>query len=132
MEIGYRFRKYYRTNTSINWKKNHFHFAMAGFSAPMGYPIGMGLNNGLLNFDKEPVSFAPYSEMAISTNGQISQIQITRDYNFHQKCFKFCKRLIHEYYVAHNKTFDYEVFYDFIKVEIRQWKNVTRRFAKTL
>ena len=87
----------------------------AGFSAPMGYPIGMGLNNGLLNFEKEPVSFAPSGEMAISTNGQIPQFQITEIYNFHQKRFEFCKRLIHEYYIAHNKIFDYEVFYDFIK-----------------
>ncbi len=87
----------------------------AGFSAPMGYPTGEQINKALLNFDNEPVDFAPSGVLAIPTNGQKPQFQIAGIYNFHQKRFEFCKRLIHEYYVAHGKTFDYEVFYDFIK-----------------
>lgn len=29
----------------------------AGFSAPKGYPIGNGMNNGLLHFDDKDVDF---------------------------------------------------------------------------
>ena len=86
----------------------------AGFSAPMGYPVGNGLSKGLLNFEENLVDFAPSGELAISTDGQKPQFQLYGIRNFHQKRFEFCKRLIKEYYVAHNNMFDYEQFYDFI------------------
>ena len=31
----------------------------AGFSIPMGYPTGGAVNNGILKFDEQPVSFSP-------------------------------------------------------------------------
>ncbi len=86
----------------------------AGFSAPMGYPVGNDLNEELLNFDDNLVDFAPSGELAISIDGQKPQFQLYGIRNFHQKCFEFCQRLIHEYYVAHDNMFDYEFFYDFI------------------
>ena len=86
----------------------------AGFSAPMGYPVGDGLNNGILNFDDKLVDFAPSGELAISKDGQKPEFQMYGIRNYHQKRFEFCKRLIREYYVAHNNMFDYEEFYDFI------------------
>jgi hypothetical protein len=86
----------------------------AGFSAPMGYPVGNGLNEELLNFDDNLVDFAPSGELAISTDGQKPQFQLYGIRNYHQKRFEFCQRLIHEYYVAHDNMFDYELFYDFI------------------
>ena len=79
----------------------------AGFSAPMGYPVGNGLSKGLLNFEENLVDFAPSGELAISTDGQKPQFQLYGIRNFHQKRFEFCKRLIKEYYVAHNNMFDY-------------------------
>ena len=87
----------------------------AGFSAPKGYPIGNGMNNGLLNFDDKDVDFSPSGELVISKNGRKPQFQIEGVYNVHQKYFIFCKRLIKEYSIAHDGKFDYELFYDFIK-----------------
>lgn len=87
----------------------------AGFSAPKGYPIGNGMNNGLLNFDDKDVDFSPSGEFVISKNGRKPQFQIEGVYNVHQKYFIFCKRLIKEYSIAHDGKFDYELFYDFIK-----------------
>lgn len=87
----------------------------AGFSAPKGYPIGNGMNNGLLNFDDEDVDFSPSGELAISADGRKPQFQIDGVYNVHQKYFIFCKRLIKEYSIANDEKFDYELFYDFIK-----------------
>lgn len=87
----------------------------AGFSAPKGYPVGSDMNNGLLNFDDNDVSFSPSGELAISKDGQKPQFQVEGVYNVHQKYFVFCKRLIKEYTRNHNGKFDYELFYDFIK-----------------
>ena len=100
--------------TSINQRKSISLLLGAGFSAPMGYPIGNDLNERLLNFDDEDVDFAPSGELAISTDGQKTQFQMYGIRNFHQKRFEFCQRLIKEYYVAHDNMFDYEQFYDFI------------------
>lgn len=41
----------------------------AGFSAPMGYPIGNDMNKRLLNFDDSTLDFAPCGSLAASTNG---------------------------------------------------------------
>ena len=40
----------------------------AGFSAPMGYPIGNDMNNGLLNFDESSLDFAPCGTLVSSTD----------------------------------------------------------------
>ena len=89
----------------------------AGFSAPMGYPIGNDMNNGLLNFDDSTLDFAPCGSLVSSTNGTKPSFQMDGVLNIHQKYFIFCKRLIKEYKEAHNDMFDYEQFYDFIKTE---------------
>ena len=86
----------------------------AGFSAPMGYPIGNELNDGLLNFD-ETIYFAPCGSLACSNDGSKLTFQNEDIFNNHQKYFIFCMRLIQEYSKEH--TFDYEEFYDFIKGE---------------
>lgn len=87
----------------------------AGFSAPMGYPIGNTLNEKIRNFDDSNLDFSPSGEIAVSTNGMKPQFQMYGILNAHQKYYLFCKRLIEEYAVAHNNQFDYELFYDFIK-----------------
>lgn len=87
----------------------------AGFSAPMGYPIGNDMNNGLLNFDESSLDFAPCGTLASSTDGTKPKFQMDGVLNNHQKHFIFCKRLIKEYTETHNDMFDYEQFYDFIK-----------------
>lgn len=89
----------------------------AGFSAPMGYPIGNDMNKGLLNFDDSSLDFAPCGTLANSTDGTKPMFQMNGVLNNHQKFFIFCKRLIKEYTKAHKDKFDYEQFYDFIKTE---------------
>jgi len=89
----------------------------AGFSAPMGYPIGNDMNNGLLNFDESSLDFAPCGTLVSSTDGTKPKFQKDGVLNNHQKYFIFCKRLIKEYTEAHDDMFDYEQFYDFIKTE---------------
>ena len=48
----------------------------AGFSAPMGYPIGNDMNNGLLNFDESSLDFAPCGTLASSTDGTKPKFQM--------------------------------------------------------
>ncbi len=88
----------------------------AGFSAPMGYPIGNDMNEKLLAFDDRTLHFAPCGSLVSSTDGT-PMSPMDRIVNNHQKYFIFCKRLIKEYTKAHNDIFDYEQFYDFIKAE---------------
>ena len=88
----------------------------AGFSALMGYPIGNKINKTMLNFGDINIDFAPCGSLVTSTNTR-SQFQMDGVNNIHQKYFIFCKRLIKEYADAHDNTFDYEQFYDFIKTE---------------
>lgn len=89
----------------------------AGFSVPMGYPIGETLNNGLLNFDDSKIDFSADGTLTISQDGTKPKFQMDGVHNVHQRYFEFCKRLIKEYASAHNDNFDYEVFYDFIKAD---------------
>ena len=89
----------------------------AGFSAPMGYPIGNDMNESLLDFDDRYLDFAPCGSLATSTDGTKPTFQMGGVLNNHQKYFIFCKRLIKEYTKAHKDKFDYEQFYDFIKTE---------------
>lgn len=86
----------------------------AGFSAPMGYPIGTQVNERLQNFD-ENVDFAPDGSLCYNLNGTKPIFQIEGVLNNHQRYFIFCKKLIEEY--SRNRKFDYEEFYDFIKSE---------------
>lgn len=98
----------------------------AGFSAPMGYPIGNDINQALINFDDSENGFAPCGSLVTSKNATKASSQIDGYYNIHQKYFIFCKRLIKEYKEAHNDRFDYEQFYDFIKNEEAKQKRYQR------
>lgn len=89
----------------------------AGFSAPIGYPIGNDINENLLSFDDRAIDFSPDGTLATSKDGTKPIFQVNGVLNTHQKIFTFCKRLIKEYSEAHAGKFDYENFYDFIKTE---------------
>ncbi|MBP5420075.1 MAG: hypothetical protein J6Y72_09740 [Bacteroidales bacterium] len=83
----------------------------AGFSAPMGYPIGSKLSDSLLHFD--------YNKFDVDSSGILKQSEIKWD-NCYHRSFLFCQYLIKEYNNAHNQ-FDYEVFFDFIKsLEVKE------------
>ena len=78
----------------------------AGFSIPMGYPKGADVNNGILDFDKQPVAFSPAGVLATNTDGTKPDFGYT---NNHEQAFRLCKDLI----AAYNKRvveFDYEQF----------------------
>ena len=83
----------------------------AGFSAPMGYPIGNQVNDRLQNFE-DNVDFATDGSLCSSKDGSKPIFQICEVLNPHQKFFIFCQRLIKEYSNEHQ--FDYEEFYDFL------------------
>lgn len=83
----------------------------AGFSIPMGYPTGTMVNSGILNFNKQPVSFSPAGELAIGKDGIKPDFGYTNSYD---KEFGLCKDLI----AAYNKKvaeFDYEQFMDVLR-----------------
>lgn len=83
----------------------------AGFSIPMGYPKGADVNNGILDFDKQPVAFSPAGVLATNTDGTKPDFGYT---NNHEQAFCLCKDLI----AAYNKRvveFDYEQFMDVLR-----------------
>lgn len=97
----------------------------AGFSAPLGYPIGNTVNNALLKFHEEKIDFSPCGTLCTSSDGSTSSIYVGTFQNDYQRAFVFCKRLIKAYAVT--KAFDYEQFYDFIKspqVYDEQWEHI--------
>ena len=69
----------------------------AGFSAPIGYPIGNDINENLLSFDDRVIDFSPDGTLATSKDGTKPIFQVNGVLNTHQKIFTFCKRLIKEY-----------------------------------
>ena len=80
----------------------------AGFSIPMGYPKGTDVNNGILDFDKQPAAFSPAGVLATNTDGTKPDFGYTNNYD---QAFCLCKDLI----AAYNRRvveFDYEQFMD--------------------
>ena len=83
----------------------------AGFSIPMGYPKGSDVNDGILNFDSQPVAFSPAGEMAIGKDGTKPDFGYTTSYD---KVFSLCKELISAYGKLVDE-FDYEQFMDVLR-----------------
>lgn len=77
----------------------------AGFSAPMGYPIGNQMNERICCLANEHLVCSPSGQLMIIPDAGVNN-------NNFQRRFEFCKRLIRAYKVNHR--FDYEEFYDFI------------------
>jgi len=85
----------------------------AGFSAPMGYPIGSQLNNSLINCKGDDFSFSTDGRLAVSTDGGKPDIGYKTFDDFE---FDFCRDLMLNF----NKErgyFDYEEFYDYFNYE---------------
>lgn len=80
----------------------------AGFSAPMGYPIGNELNERLLNFNKFNVCISPDGKLFECREG-LKQPSHWNPYIIYLNC---CIKLIEEY--SREKNFDYEEFFDFL------------------
>ena len=87
----------------------------AGFSAPMGYPIGCQLNKSLLACIGDTFAFSPAVELVASTNGTKPNLGCKNPYDWY---FDFCIDAIH-YYNNNVKAFDYEEFYDYYKEQVK-------------
>jgi hypothetical protein len=78
----------------------------AGFSAPMGYPIGNQLNEKILNCHTDETLII----------GDNPNARLTHQY------FDFCRDVIRHYNSI--KDFDYEEFYDYLKDEAKDDKKL--------
>ena len=94
----------------------------AGFSEPIGYPIGCELNKKILNCNADEISF--YTKGELSAGDNPNKHIIT--YN---QYFDFCKDAI-RYYNDNIKTFDYEEFYDYLKDKAKSDNGLKELFEK--
>ncbi|MCL2073105.1 MAG: hypothetical protein FWH18_04230 [Marinilabiliaceae bacterium] len=98
----------------------------AGFSAPIGYPIGNQLNTKLLNCMGDDFAFSSAGELCICKDGAKPDLGYKNSYDWY---FDFCKDVIH-YYNDNVKTFDYEEFYDYLKEVAKNDKGLKELFEK--
>jgi hypothetical protein len=96
----------------------------AGFSVPMGYPVGNQLNDKILNYDKDKdnVSFHSDGTLVVGDN---PNARISGYYHY----FEFCKDTI-RYYNDNIKKFDYEEFYDYLKEKAKDDSELKELFEK--
>lgn len=92
----------------------------AGFSAPMGYPIGNRLNQLLLNCTGDKFAFHSNGSLVTSSDGKKPDFGRKTVYDIR---FDFCMKLI-KYFNEIKGGFDYEEFYDFIKDKALEDKQV--------
>lgn len=85
----------------------------AGFSAPMGYPIGNQLNDLLVNCSGNEFSFHTDGTIVISSDGKKPHFGYKNSYELQ---FDLLRKLISHYYTQ-KSSFDYEEFYDFLHQE---------------
>lgn len=78
----------------------------AGFSAPMGYPIGGTLNKHILNLDKTKFDISPDGKLFATEN---SRLTFGNPYYVYLDC---CIDLIKAY--GTKNKFDYEEFFEFL------------------
>lgn len=94
-------------------KDNSISFLIgAGFSAPIGYPTGAQLNKKILNCINDNFAFSADGSLIISNDGTKPDLGYKTQYDWY---FEFCYDLIH-YYNNYIKEFDYEEFYDYLKL----------------
>ncbi|MEA4968059.1 MAG: hypothetical protein VB048_08100, partial [Bacteroidaceae bacterium] len=94
----------------------------AGFSAPMGYPIGNQLNEIIFNCHSDSISFHSDGTLVVGDNSNAHLIQYNQYYDF-------CKDII-RYYNDNIKAFDYEEFYDYLKGKAKDDSGLKELFEK--
>jgi hypothetical protein len=94
----------------------------AGFSAPIGYPIGNTLNKNLLNLTTDLIGFSPDGRLTFSSDGKKPDFGYKTSYDIE---FEFCIDLI-KYYKEKIKLFDYEEFYDYLLDDASNDKNAEK------
>lgn len=96
----------------------------AGFSAPMGYPIGNELNEALLNCTVKDFCFSSDGRLCIPEKGWEPGYRTHFDLEF-----EFCLDLI-QFYRTRTNYFDYEEFYDFFMGKANQDPDVEALYKK--
>ena len=96
----------------------------AGFSAPIGYPIGKDLNEALLNCTGDSFAFHTSGVLCVSTDGRKPDFGYKTSYDFE---FNFCRDLIHHFNEVKG-YFDYEEFYDFFNHDAKDDSEVEALF----
>ena len=81
----------------------------AGFSAPIGYPIGNELNQLLLKSRNENIAFSSEGSLVVAIDGSKPDLGYKSS---HQIDFEFACEVM-DYYSSVKKEFDYEEFYDY-------------------
>jgi hypothetical protein len=92
----------------------------AGFSAPMGYPIGNELNKRILKSREDVFSFHTSGVLVVSKDGKKPDFGYKNSYEIQ---FEFCTALVELFY-SRNGYFDYEEFYDFMLEEAKTDQHV--------
>lgn len=103
----------------MNWLKKIFSSGMnkksisillgAGFSAPMGYPIGGQLNKMILECDGSEFGFGTDGVLCQTIEGKKPDFGFKTSYEID---FDFCRYLI-QHFNQQKEYFDYEEFYDY-------------------
>jgi len=88
----------------------------AGFSAPMGYPIGNELNELLLKSNEANFRFHTSGSLVVNTDGSKPVFGYKTSYDIE---FEFCFELM-KYFKQVKGNFDYEEFYDYIFDEVKE------------
>lgn len=96
----------------------------AGFSAPMGYPVGSQLNDHLLGCNGSKFGFHTNGSLVVSTDGTKPELGYKTSYDFE---FEFCRDLIQHFYKTKG-YFDYEEFYDFFNYDAKSDPEVKALF----
>jgi len=94
----------------------------AGFSAPIGYPIGKTLNALLMNSKNGNIGFHTSGSLVINTDGSKPDFGFKTSYDID---FEFCCALM-DHFASIRNGFDYEEFYDYISDNVYFDKNVDR------
>lgn len=94
----------------------------AGFSAPMGYPIGNELNDLLLKSNEANFGFHTSGSLVVNTDGSKPDFGYKTSYDIE---FEFCFELMN-YFKQVKGDFDYEKFYDYILDEVKEDKEVNK------
>jgi hypothetical protein len=98
----------------------------AGFSVPMGYPVGNQLNTKLLTCTGENFAFSPAGKICDNNAGTKPNFGYKNSYDWY---FDFCKDAI-RYYNDNIKAFDYEEFYDYLKEKAKDDNGLKAVFEK--
>ncbi|MCK4921236.1 SIR2 family protein [Candidatus Pacearchaeota archaeon] len=94
----------------------------AGFSAPIGYPVGNKLNQLLIECDGSKFSFHSDGSLITSKDGNKPNIGYKTSYDFE---FDFCRDLM-QYFNSTRGYFDYEEFYDFFNLQAKEEPEVEK------